>query len=197
MSSVTNYVGSATTGTFSAGGSANAWGNISNIESNSAFATQAPGGNNTTTPSLDGYNCGFSIPGGSTINGYQWSFTAKKSSAGAAKIGTVWSYIDGAPGTPGSSPAGTALTTTATVFNIGSGSTDTQGFTSGQLSATNCNNNTTGTGPISGVQYQQTTTGTSTVVSEQARQCTIWYTAGGGGGQSGPNVAALMHVNWG
>jgi hypothetical protein len=179
VSSQSEYAGSVGTGNFTAG-TASAWGSTGN-------ATGAPDGSyatdsvahNQTTPSLDVYNWGFSIPGGATINGVACVWTALQ----AATSSPISSFSSTSPfikvgSTSGSfttnTLASSVITTSSATYTAGS-STDLAGLTS-ELTVSNVNSNVENTGITLGVSLLHSATVTSTVEVD-ACQCTVYYTA--------------------
>jgi hypothetical protein len=182
MSSQSVYAGTAGTKNFHTGTSS--WATTGNATGapDGAAATVSPA-HNVSSDSLDLYNFGFSIPGGSTINGVSATVTAERTGAAGnveflPNLGIECGSTVGA--FTASSLSGTVITGGSfNTYTTGS-STDLAGLSS-QLTVSNINSNVENTGITIGIEVanQTTTFGTANI---DACLCTVWYTAGGGSG---------------
>jgi hypothetical protein len=177
MSMQSAYAGSAGTQNFHTG--TTSWASTGNATGapDNAAATVTPN-HGSSSDSLDLYNFGFSIPGGSTINGVSATITAERTgSAGTVQFSPNVAIECGS--TVGAFTANSLSGTTITggsfnAYTTGS-STDLAGL-SGHLTTANVNSNVENTGITLGIEVLNgtNTLGTANV---DACQCTVYYTA--------------------
>jgi hypothetical protein len=192
MSSISTYAGSAGSDFVNVSGTV-AWTSTGNF-TGSPDATYAQGGSanigsGTVTKTIDAYNFNPSVPGGSTINGFQYVATLKKNSTRGAqpRARVTWNSNTSTLGAwTGSNADGTALTNSDATYTWG-GATDLVGLAA--PSVANVNSAVEGTGPTISFYITGITGSSSTTIFADAVQQTVWYSAGGGGATTHPKAA--------
>jgi hypothetical protein len=178
-------------GFFGTGGSAG-WTNpgyFPQANGTGLFAVSGTVGHTGVTKSLDGYNCGFTIPGGSTITGCQWLFNAYWSTHPLQILGCNLS-IGGQIGTPATTnPSGTVLTSSTASYYAGS-STDLWGVSSSYWTPANISSATQSNFCFS-VWFGDAPPSDVGAANANNAQCTCWYTTVF---TPSPNVAAIIPV---
>jgi hypothetical protein len=143
----------------------------------------------TVSKSVDAFNCGFTIPGGSTITGCQWLFDAYWSTHPVNIVGCNLT-LAGQNGTPTTTnPSGTGLTSSPTSYFAGS-TTDLWGISPTYWTVANISSPTQ-TNFCFSIWCGQALGSFVGAANANNAQCTCWYTTVF---TPSPNVAAIIPV---
>jgi hypothetical protein len=190
VSSISTYAGSAGSNFVSVSGTAT-WSSTGNYTGapDAVYSASGSLGSGTVTQTLDGYNFAPSVPGGSTINGFQYVVTAHRN---GTRVMTIRSRVSWSGSTStlgawtGSNADASGLTGSDATYTWG-GSTDLVGLTAPSVSDTN--SAVEGTGPTISTYLTGTSGASAGTAQMDAVQQTVWYTA-----SSAPTVSVSESV---
>jgi Fibronectin type III domain len=130
------------------------------------------GGTTGITHCLQLTNCGFSVAGGSTISGFNFSNNRFRTGSGSAKDALIALIIGGTVSGSNYAITGTGWPTSAAAQSYGTGTTDLWGNSAPTVSQTNASN--------LGIAVAVTLSATSTVANiNTSTTVTVYYTGGG------------------
>lgn len=177
MSSITTTAGSAGSNFVNVSGTAT-WSSTGNYTgaANATYAASGAMGSGTVTQTIDGYNFAPGVPGGNTIQGFQYVVTCHRA---GTRVMTIRSRVSWSGSTStlgawtGSNADGSGLLGTDSTFTWG-GSTDLAGLTAPSVSDTN--SAVEGTGPTISTYLTGTTGSSSGTAQMDSVSQTVFYT---------------------